>query len=229
MSLPCSPTLSRISQTDRSDAIIISRGLGSVWVPDKSLIWFLEGHSMEVYFAERNGDNLFSSSPTAAMDYIWYLCNYIDVLLSLWKKVHLLGTSFGGFLSLKCAEEVGQKIQSVVALAPMIDPYPTFMERITEGADEDWLVQVHLSDETTFPVLRANAESLQWKKPGNIDAPSLVVWWSEDIFERREVVLEWFWRQSRLRIIQWVWHRETLQNQETWKAVRSFYGVILNP
>lgn len=154
----------KLSDNESPNMSLVLSGLGTRDAPSLEFVsWLVRCHELEVHHFDRQGDVLLAENPQAIEVYIKAVREFVDAALQHEKSVHLLGISFGGYLSLRIAEEVGKMVGSIVTLAPLIDPYETLMRHGVDTDNRD-MIHVELLDGLSIDILRGNAEGIRNRK-----------------------------------------------------------------
>ena len=143
--------LYKSSENTSSHASVVLRWLGVRWDLHPDLRDFLVKQGLEVYRLDRNGDTLLQISPTWIAEYMREARMAISTLIHRWKDVHLFWISFWAYLTLRLASEIQNKISSIVALAPLIEPWVTIASRI-EKIEPSRMRVIKLSNSQSFRI-----------------------------------------------------------------------------
>ena len=142
------------------------------------------------------------------------------------KRVHLVGISFGGFLSLELARDVRTSVASVVAIAPLLDPY-TVISNFSKSVEFSDFTYASLANGLTLPILRENIDAVKEWKPENIVPPSIMIMGDKDGYEKVANLDRVSGTHIAKYIIPGVRHEETTGHPKTRELVGEFYAQIL--
>lgn len=224
--------ISKISWNNSAHACIVLKWLWSSWEPDEKLKQTLISFWNEIHHFCRNGDSYLEKSPDTINEYLEKLKDYVLYLINQWKSVELFWVSFWWYLALRLAWEMKEKVNSVVAVATLLDPLKIISARATQNPENDEILDILTSTWVTVPVHKWILESLKWQEVKEISQSWLIVLWNwfdglGDWFETIDNLDLISWKFLKKVVINWALHRNTLEHIETLKEVKNFYRRII--
>jgi len=215
--------LNKLSEKSQDNSVIILWWCWTIWKPHNNITSFLENQELEVYHLDRDWDNLLWKE-WAIEKYLEDIRNAILNLISERKKVHLWTNSFGSLLGLKSCEEIWNKVSSIVAIAPILNPKEA-LNRCKHWEENDRII-INLPNLTQLYVLNSNIEKLN--PPDIILQDWLIILWSEDWLTDISELENIKWEKLEKHVLPWAKHWNTTSNKETIEITRMFYSKIIS-
>lgn len=220
--------ISQISSNYSPHASIVLKWLWSRWLPDEKLTQTLINCWMEIHQFDRSWDILLRKSPSAIEEYLEKLSSYVNKLISDWKTIELFWVSFWWYLALKLAKEMKEKINSVVAIATLLNPYEIISARAIQNPKNDAILDIVTSTWIKMSILKNVVESSKWQEIKEVNQNWLIILWSWidwkwDWFETIETMNWVKWSNLKKVILKWAIHTNTISNPQTQEELINFY------
>lgn len=216
---------SQISE-DKDNAIIVLKWLWTIEWVHLDLVNFLVSEWLETHYFNRKWDELLWKELGVLDIYQKLIIDYIDILISKWRKVHLFGISFGWFIALKCAQNYSSKINSIVAIAPLIDLPKTCENFSNKQKSTDKLYNVDLLNWLSLNILRENIDHLKNDLDRKISIPWIITIWTNDWFTDIGKLTKIKWRNIKKYIFDKVGHSDITWHSINIEVMCKFYKSL---
>lgn len=217
-------TLHRIPGEDSPDAALVVCGIGSRGAPVPTLARKIQDSGMEVHYMDRHGDERLAGGPGAIAEYTQALSGHVATITQSGRRVHMVATSFGAWLTLLAMRE-GMPIRSLALLAPLIDPQAA-LGRTLEVEDGFYRMPTPFGKDPVL-IRTENLGEAPAIGPGHrIDVPAIAIIGSKDEIESPKNLNRLTGGRLSLHEIN-TNHRGVLTNKHARDLLAEFYRQLL--